>query len=243
MSVVAILSDIHANLPALEAVLGDADHLGCEKIWSLGDQVGYGGSPNECLGLLRERDAVCVMGNHDAAVVNLEDAHWFNSYARAAVEWTRLNLTGENLVYLVGLPDSRVVGDHHLLVHGAPDNRSRYLYPGVDLLNEACLLEVSRAAEICFYGHTHLPMVSNQERVWHGNACKVDLSSNGPYFINPGSVGQPRDNNPDAAWLLLDTDAHHVEFRRVVYDIDRAERLIHEAGLPDRLAERLGCGQ
>ena len=243
MSVVAIFSDIHANLPALEAVLNDADRLGCEKIWSLGDQVGYGGSPNECLDLLRARAAVCVMGNHDAAVVNLEDAHWFNSCARAAVEWTRLNLTGGNLEYLAGLPDSRVVGGHHLLVHGAPDNRNRYLVLSIDLLNEACLLEVSGAAEICFYGHTHLPMVSNQKRIWHGDAGKVDLSANGPYFINPGSVGQPRDHNPDAAWLLLNTVTRCIEFRRVAYDIERAENLIHAAGLPGRLAERLGCGQ
>jgi len=243
MSVVAILSDIHANLPALEAVLGDADRLGCEKIWSLGDQVGYGGSPNKCLDLLRERDAVCVMGNHDAAVVNLEDVRWFNSNARAAVEWTRLNLTGENLEYLVGLPDSRVVHGHHLLVHGAPDNRSRYLLPGVDLFNEACLLEASGVAEMCFYGHTHLPMVSNQEKTWQGSAGMVDLSADGPYFINPGSVGQPRDNNPNAAWLLLDTVTRRIEFHRVAYDIERAESLIHAAGLPGRLAERLGCGQ
>ncbi len=243
MSVVAIFSDIHANLPALEAVLDDADHMGCEKIWSLGDQVGYGGSPNECLALLRERDAVCVMGNHDAAVVNLEDARWFNSYARAAVEWTRLNLTGGNLEYLVGLPDSRVVGDHHLMVHGAPDDRNRYLTLSVDLLHEACLLEVSRVAEICFYGHTHLPMVSNQEKIWYGDEGRENLNADGPYFINPGSVGQPRDNNPNAAWLLLDTDTRCVEFRRVAYDIERAESLIHAAGLPGRLAERLGCGQ
>jgi predicted phosphodiesterase len=243
MSVVAILSDIHGNLPALEAVLADADRKNCDTIWSLGDNVGYGGSPNECLDLLRSRETIGVMGNHDAAVVGDEDLFFFHPAARAAVEWTRERLSLKNLNFLQAQPDRRLCLGKYLLVHGAPDNRSRYLSAPSDLLTEACLLRSAGEAEVCFYGHTHVPMMSSEDTVWIGDLGRRRLESFESYLVNPGSVGQPRDDNPRAAWLRLDTDTGRIEFRRVGYDIDRAKKRILEAELPWELADRLEVGR
>jgi predicted phosphodiesterase len=243
MSVVAILSDIHGNLPALEAVLADADRMNCETIWSLGDIVGYGGSPNECLDLLRNRGTISVMGNHDAAVVGDEDLFFFHPAARAAVEWTQQRLSMSNLKFLKALPDRRLCLEKYLLVHGAPDNRSRYLATPSELFTEACLLRSAGEAEVCFYGHTHIPMMSNEDNVWIDDLGRRHIETYESYFVNPGSVGQPRDDNPKAAWLRLDTEASCLEFRRVDYDVEQAQALIRAACLPGQLADRLEVGQ
>jgi len=243
MCLIAVISDVHANLSALEAVLADADRQGCIEIWCLGDMVGYGSNPNECVDTLRAREAKCVMGNHDAAVAAITGLTTFNPIARIAGLWTSKVLSEANRDFLTGLPDRLDAGNRCLLVHGAPDDRSRYLWTSWDFSQTAQALRTEGDFDVCFYGHTHIPMVSDAKRTWADNTKARTLIDGGPFLVNPGSVGQPRDGNPDASWLLWDPVSRRIEFRRVTYDIGHAQGHIRAAGLPDMLADRLGCGQ
>ena len=242
MPTIAILSDIHGNFAALEAVVKDLDGLGCKDIYCLGDTVGYGGSPNQCLDLLRARGAICIMGNHDAVAAGLETPDNFNDEARAAVDWTADALTKVNATFLRDLPQRLVTRHGALLVHGAPDDRDRYLWDDGELVAEAIALRESGEAKVCFYGHTHLPMMAGEDAALPGDAGPHRLAPSSGWLVNPGSVGQPRDGDPRAAYAVWRTGKREIEFRRVVYDISRAQGRIEKAGLPDWLAERLLCG-
>jgi len=236
---VAVVSDIHGNLHALEAVL---DAASVDEIWCLGDVVGYGARPNECCELVRARAAVCLAGNHDLVVVGTLGLDEFSHDAADAAGWSREHLTEQNRAWLAGLP-SLVERDGTLLAHASPrDPVWEYV-----LSNDVALASL-RATEdpLVLVGHSHvaLDLRLSDGELSGGVApagTQVDLDS-GRWLLNPGSVGQPRDGDPRAAWLLVDFGARRATFERVEYDIAATQVEILEAGLPELLALRLASG-
>ena len=247
----ALISDIHSNLPALEAVLADADAAGVERIWCLGDVVGYGAQPDECAALVRERCEVCLVGNHDLAALEQLDISTFSPAAAAAVRWTRERMSDETRDFLAGLDpsdESREVG----LYHASPrDPVWEYvLWP-----DQAAECIRAQARRVSFVGHSHValffalpdsgaaPRRRRRCAGRPGGGRDQPRGRPGPLADQPRSVGQPRDGDPRAAWLELDTEAWHADFHRVAYDIDRAADAIVATELPEHLARRLYVGQ
>ncbi len=221
----ALLADVHGNLPALEAVLRDVDILGADQIWVAGDFVGYNPWPNEVIALLRERKVRGIRGNHDRAALT-GDTSWFNDLAAAAIRWTRIVLSPASVGYLTSLDDRvRVPSPYGMVAmyHGSPRNDDEYVMPWAA---DEALMRMAGAAFVIL-GHTHVPMA---------------FSSRFGILVNPGSVGQPRDRDPRAAWALLDTATGTVLPRRVSYDLDAVVQRIHKVGLPAELADRLRWG-
>ena len=239
-----VLSDIHGNLAALDAVLASAPPD--LPIWCLGDVVGYGPSPNECIDRLRGLDHLCIVGNHDWAVKNGVDAREFNPDAQFSVQWTQQYLTEDNLAYLKSLPSKELRGQF-TLVHGSPREPiwEYILYPPVARLNLAHL-----DSPHCFVGHTHVPVVFRFRAEADEGECQVEhLLEGGPrslgegrLIINPGSVGQPRDGDARASYLILDADDLTYEYHRVPYDVVKTQRLMEKAKLPQRNIMRLSYG-
>jgi predicted phosphodiesterase len=242
---IAVLSDIHANLAALEAVVSDLPPV--DQVWVLGDIVGYGPEPNEVIGTLQAMGARSVLGNHDGAAIGTVDPASFNPDARTAIEWTAGTVDANARAYIGTLPEVRRDGDL-TAVHGSPrDPIWEYITgPSIAAANFGAF-----DTRLCLFGHTHLPMVYRAvdggiepimglpgERVALGDVRAL---------VNPGSVGQPRDGLADAAYAILETGsapgADAVEFRRVRYDVDRTQRRMHDLGLPPRLADRLRFGR
>jgi diadenosine tetraphosphatase ApaH/serine/threonine PP2A family protein phosphatase len=240
----AVLSDIHANVVALDAVFADLETLPpVDQVWACGDIVGYGPQPNEVIARLRERDARAVMGNHDGAAVGVVDVAWFNDAAAAAIRWTAEVLETGARDYLAALPERRVDADL-TAVHGSPrDPIWEYVTsPAVAASNMSAF-----ATRICLFGHTHYPIVYAQTDDGVRETVGV---ADGPMplpgervMLNPGSVGQPRDGNPASSYLVVDLAAATLEFRRVAYDIERTQALMREARLPTWLVERLSLGR
>jgi len=238
----AIISDIHANLEALQAVLAVIDGMNVSKIVCLGDVVGYNANPNECCALIREREIPTIMGNHDAVACGLEEPWGFNPVALAAALWTRENLNPENLKWLDDLPDALNFG-YFVAVHGAPRNRNTYLFTWEDILPHLSFLQ-QQNCDVCLIGHTHSPGIFSTDGVYSvDDDQKFHLGEGKSFFINPGSVGQPRDSDPRAAFGVLDTDSKVFEQVRVHYPVDKAAKRVLEAGLPPFLAERLALGR
>ncbi|HET6380572.1 MAG TPA: metallophosphoesterase family protein [candidate division Zixibacteria bacterium] len=242
----AVLSDIHANLAALEAVRADLARPGAppvDETWVLGDIVGYGPQPNEVIRALQEMGARSVMGNHDGAAIGTVDVSWFNPDAARAIDWTAEVIDPNARAYLATLPEVRREGEI-TAVHGSPrDPVWEYITgPGVAAEN----LEAFDT-RLCLHGHTHVPVVFSAEdggmRIVPATPENPITISAGRALVNPGSVGQPRDGNPAASYLVLDTEAGAVEFRRVAYDIEATQRLMRQHGLPGRLVERLSYGR
>jgi len=237
----AIFSDIHGNLEALDAVLGDIDAERCDEVWCLGDIVGYGADPAECVARVESRCPVSLLGNHDAVAAGLHDDAGFNELARTAIRWTRSSLGAEALAYLRQLP--LVHHDHGVLAahaHPTEPDGWAYLFPGQDV---AEVFDDSTDG-VMLVGHSHCPGVANdgEHVIAHLGQGKVALEPDTRYLVNVGSVGQPRDQDARAAWGLLDLDARTYEQRRIEYDLDTAQRKILQAGLPPLLAERLAKG-
>ena len=244
---VAAITDIHANLPALEAVLASIETVAAQEIWCLGDVVGYGAEPDECADLVRERCALCLVGNHDLAVLGALDVSAFSEAAAAAVAWTRERVAERTLELLRDLEPS---GSREgiALSHASPrDPVWEYVLSAEQA--DACL--DAQEERIGLIGHSHVslyftrPAEPGRGQIQGAEASDdtlLDLSS-GSWLVNPGSVGQPRDGDPRAAWLELDTAAHTARFHRVPYEIDRAATAIVDSGLPRRLADRLHVGQ
>lgn len=238
----AIISDIHANLEAFCAVLEKIEDLGVDQIVCLGDVVGYNASPNECADILRERNILTVLGNHDAVACGLEEPWGFNPVALQAAMWTRESLSKDNLEWLRSLPDV-LNFEVFAAVHGAPKNRNTYLFTWEDILPHLSFLE-EQNCNICFIGHTHSPGIFSTDGVYSvDDDARFALGSEKSFFINPGSVGQPRDSNPNAAFGILDTAENVFEQVRIKYPVDKAARRVVEAGLPQFLAERLALGK
>jgi diadenosine tetraphosphatase ApaH/serine/threonine PP2A family protein phosphatase len=237
---VAVLSDIHSNLVALDAVLAHAGPV--DALWHLGDIVGYGPDPDGVVGRLAERAAVGVRGNHDAAAIGGLEIDWFNPEARAAIEWTRRAMSDATRSWLAALPERRVL-EGITLVHGSPRDPIReYISDRFVAEDNLAVLE-SRYA---LHGHTHVPVAWLEGgsrvsllRVDDGSSLELGRTR---ALLNPGSVGQPRDGDPRAAYLVLDTDAGLVRWHRVPYEIAPVQAAIRAAGLPPRLADRLAVG-
>ncbi len=239
---IAIIGDIHSNLDALEVVLEDCRREGVTDYLCTGDVVGYGAQPHECLELVRSLGCPIVMGNHDHYVSSFQDLDDFNPAAAEVVEWTRGALSQEELEFLASLP-FKSVNMGITLVHATLDNPSAFGYVFDHLQAEAHF--VHQVTSLCFHGHTHCPMIYEKQlgAVYRIDAQDFKLPIGRKYFINVGSVGQPRDGDPRAAYALYDVKSRTVRFRRLEYDIASAQSKILEAGLPERLAARLEMGQ
>jgi diadenosine tetraphosphatase ApaH/serine/threonine PP2A family protein phosphatase len=243
-----VISDVHANLPALEAVLESIEAAGPEEIWCLGDVVGYGAQPDECTALVRERCAISLNGNHDLAVTGAIDAATFSETARAAVDWTRGHASAETLEYLSGLaPEGERAGFG--LFHASPRDPIWEYVLSIDQAEAGLDAQTER---VCLIGHSHValfftrpPSTGRRSFATGAQAGDEDLLelTEGEWLLNPGSVGQPRDGDPRAAWLELDTDEGTARYHRVAYDAVAAGAAILDAGLPTALAERLQIGR
>jgi predicted phosphodiesterase len=236
---VAVISDVHGNLPALEAVLEHAEGEAVDELWCLGDIVGYGGKPSECLALVTERSAICLGGNHDLVVSGVLDIAQFTSDAGIAARWTRSVLTAEELDQLAQLsPSGSRAGVS--LFHGSIRD------PVWEYVLTADVADASLRAQttdLALVGHSHvqLALTLGKDSLEGGKAeAGQEVARGGKQLLNPGSVGQPRDRDPRAAWLLLDDGM--ARFMRSEYAIERAQSDIRAAGLPNRLADRLAKG-
>lgn len=240
-----IVSDIHGNLAALDAVLAHADMETIDQLWCLGDVVGYGPCPNECIARLREFPSHhCVAGNHDWAAIGRMDIVEFNPIAQIACQWTSEQLTPKNRAFLESLP-TRMIEGSSTLVHGSPREPiwEYIIYPSTAQLNFQFF-----DTQLCFVGHTHAPAIFQEATTNHG--FEISIPSQGEaieidderLIINPGSVGQPRDGDPWAAYMILDTEERILEYHRIPYDVALTGRLMMERGLPESLINRLGFG-
>ncbi len=241
---IGIFSDVHGNLEALEAVLDAQAREGVQRTWCLGDLVGYGANPNECVARVRQAADVVVIGNHDAACVGAEDITHFNQHAREAVLWTQGQLTPEHGEWLKALPFTESV-EQVLLVHASPFEPSNWHYIHAQMR----MVEMRNGfnatqAHCAFVGHSHQPLIliKKGEEFFQFLGDHLHLEEGSRYLINVGSVGQPRDGNPKACHVIYDTDERTVTMARATYDITTAQRKIRAAGLPDILADRLEVG-
>lgn len=245
---IAVISDIHSNLQALDAVLASLGSV--DRIWQLGDVVGYGPDPDAVVERLAQVHAIGVMGNHDLVVAGGEGLAWFNPDARRAAEWTRLHTTPDTRAYLSALPEKLVEptpAGTFTLVHGSPRD------PIWEYVDSARVVTANLAAletPYCLVGHLHVPLAFGRRSagegppaMWHAVAESRVALGEGPLFLNPGAVGQPRDGDPRAACLVLDTDAGEAIWRRVEYDFEATGRAMLDAGLPSALADRLRFGR
>ena len=237
---IAVLSDIHANLPALDAVLDDAGAV--DAIWHLGDVVGYGPDPDGVVERLRAAGAVGVRGNHDAAACGGTEIDWFNPDARRAMEWTRTALAPSTAAWLGALPERRTV-DGSELVHGSPREP---LWEYVTSVSVARANLALLGARIGLHGHTHIPVAwledgGRVEAVRPSRGSTLEVRGRHA-LINPGSVGQPRDGDPDASYAILDPDMGTITWHRVAYDIGAVQRAMRAVGLPASLSARLTVG-
>jgi predicted phosphodiesterase len=239
---IAVLSDVHSNLHALEAVLADVDAAGVDEVWCLGDLVGYGPRPNECVELLRERTAVCLAGNHDLVVVGKIPIAAFAGEAAEAAAWTQRVLESEPRAFLAQLGPSATSRDADLFHGSARDPVWEYVLSA----------EVGHATleladhPLVLVGHSHVALeLSEADEGVRGAAApagtRVELRDR-RRLLNPGSVGQPRDGDPRAAWLEIDEDAGWATFRRTGYPVERTQAEMREVGLPEVLAARLEVG-
>jgi predicted phosphodiesterase len=242
-----ILSDIHANWEALEAVLcraaGQYDQVVC-----CGDLVGYGPDPNRVVDWVRGNVARVIRGNHDKAAVGLESLEWFNPIARTAAIWTQNELTPENAEYVRQLTKGPLAVDSFQIAHGSPLDEDEYLFGAAEVAQTFAYLE----RDLTFFGHTHVQggfvLTRGRLCVLRGSALDeepagLDLNPDDAYLINPGAIGQPRDGDPRAAYVLYEPARRCVVYCREEYDIGSVQAKIRRAGLPDVLAERLAVGQ
>jgi len=241
---VAIVSDIHANRHAFEAVLRDIDAGEARELWCLGDLVGYGADPNDCCALARDHAAVCLAGNHDLAVTGELSLDEFSPGAALAARWTQEVIADEHADWLRSL--SPKGGEDGVGLYHASPRDPVWEYVVSTLLAELCLDAAPERVSLVGHSHVALSFVRPDGEAATGEPRRggdaLDLST-GEWLVNPGSVGQPRDGDPRAAWMLLDTEAWRAEWRRVEYDIKGAAAAIRAARLPDSLAERLQYGQ
>lgn len=241
----AIISDIHSNLEALRAVLDRTASLNVDATFCLGDIVGYNANPNECVEIVRSEGIRCILGNHDSRAAGLEEPDDFNPLAAKAVLWTREQLTGENKKYLEGLPRELRVDDL-VLIHGSIHDTDRYiLYKDDIVVNFRSLKDLPGPPRIGFFGHTHvrIAFVLARSLLSMEYADVLDIYDDRYYLINPGSVGQPRDGDPRAAFAVYDAKDHTVTFHHAEYDVKTCQDKVIRAGLPPRLAERLAVGR
>lgn len=242
---ILLLSDIHSNLVALEAVLGAAGSF--DALWCVGDTIGYGPRPNECVALMRQHAQIAITGNHDLASLGKIDLRDFNPDARKANLWNGNQLLPENRAWLEPLPPSFHVDKQFLLAHGSPREPIwEYL-----LMPEQALANFELFPnQVCVIGHSHIQLgfrmrngSEHAERFLPEHGQRIEFNRATRYFINPGSVGQPRDQDPRAAFAVFDTHSNTIHFQRIAYDIQKTQRQMQEYGLPNDLIRRLQFGR
>ena len=249
MSRYLIISDIHSNLEALDAVLAAASKQRCDEVIVLGDLVGYGADPNAVVTKIRELKPIAIVrGNHDKVAAGLDAAEDFNPMARSAAMWTRHALTPETLEYVRAMPPGPMsVDDRIEICHGSPIDEDLYIVADVEAARS--IMAMNRT--VCFFGHTHVavsarlgPQNRFEMNAPHGHPeFETRIETETKYLINPGSVGQPRDGDSRAAYAIADLDRNVVTLYRVAYPIEVAQKKIMDAGLPAMLAYRLGMGR
>src|SRR3974390_286592 len=243
-----VLSDLHANLTALQASLQAAEGSWQRLLW-LGDVVGYGPDPNEVTSRIRELGAVTIRGNHDKAVAELMPTDDFNPVAKLAVHWTRSQLSNENLDWLAALPQGAVEAEGLVLVHGAFQDEDEYVFTPSQALEGL----LDSTSQVTFYGHTHhqggFSYLDSQLEVLQLHPrnnelhCALRVEADARYLLNPGSVGQPRDGDPRAGFAIADLERNAIEFWRVPYAVEEVQERMRAARLPEPLAHRLTLGR
>jgi predicted phosphodiesterase len=244
-----IISDIHGNLEALDAVLTALPPERYDRVLVLGDLVGYGANPNEVIArIIALQPAGIIRGNHDKVAAGLEDGESFNAVARNAVEWTVDALTPEHRAYLAALPSGPMAIDELIeICHGAPFDEDAYVFDELDALRAI----ESAHRPVCIFGHTHVALAFQRTEdaieyvagPGESEGIRITLDSRHRYLINPGSVGQPRDGDPRAGAAIVDTAHRDAELHRIVYPVQETQRKIRLAGLPEVLARRLALGR
>jgi len=240
-----LIADVHANLQSLQVALDYLAMAGVDKILCLGDLVGYGANPSECVGLVRERvDFIAISGNHDRQVIGERDKR-MRQTALKALEWTQDNISPNNARYLRSLPSGRAVDDVFIMVHGSLVERDAYILNATEVArNLECMANDFPELKVCFFAHTHVPMLIGTKAVVTDlqRTRTFQLDRDDIYLINPGSVGQPRDKCPMASFGIFDAEKWTMTFIRKEYDVKLAQRRIIEAGLPEKFARRLAIG-
>jgi len=243
-----VLTDIHANLEALDACLADARARSCGATLVLGDLVGYGADPNAVVERVQELGPVAIVrGNHDKVACGLDQAEGFNSVAKSAARWTLETLKPEHRTWLCELPEGPTIVDEIVeICHGSPFDEDAYIFDELDAVRA---LKVS-TRQLCLFGHTHYPMTFELSADRFDSAgpatsaeIRLVLREGAKYLVNPGAVGQPRDGDPRAAYAIADTKARVVELFRLQYPVEITQGKIIDAGLPEVLAQRLGVGR
>jgi diadenosine tetraphosphatase ApaH/serine/threonine PP2A family protein phosphatase len=241
--VVALISDIHANLEALDAVLEDIANEKVDRVWCLGDMIGYGCDPGACLKKAQDSCDITLMGNHEYAALGLISSDYLNEYAQRSMDWTISAMNDREIAAIADLPLSSVQRDG-LLVHASPHGPDQWHY--VLSSHDAQQAFDDCDQWLCFHGHTHLPMIFSlapDGKVRGQAGHDIDVDPENRYLINVGSVGQPRDNDPRACYVLFDAERGSVRYRRVAYDIKKTQTKMAEAHLPSMLIERLEVGR
>jgi predicted phosphodiesterase len=237
----AIIADIHANLEAFQVVLDDIEKQKCTNVACLGDIVGYNANPKECLDTVRAMNIPCVKGNHDEYCSLDTEFEGFSPHAAAAGNWTRSMLSDDDKKWLRELKFVRLISSFSI-VHATLDGPQKWGYV-FDKLAAAASFTYQNTP-VCFFGHTHVPVAFIRDSVIRGGTySKFRVEPGRKYFVNVGAVGQPRDGNPKAAYVIYDLDESSIELRRLDYDIETAQKKILAAGLPERLAQRLAVGK
>lgn len=240
---VGIISDIHSNLEALNAVLAYARNQRIDEYVCLGDIVGYGANPNECINTVRKFTTRIVAGNHDFGVCNRTDTSYFNDVAQKAIEWTKKVITKENMDFLKSLP-LEMEYRNACFVHSTPSfpDRWNYILSMYDAMREFDFFE----NPVCFIGHSHQPAIftiNPDNEIGTSIDDSLVFKKGKRYIVNAGSIGQPRDGNPAASFLVYDVDKKSITFSRIKYDIKKTQEKILDAGLPPFLAQRLEIGR
>lgn len=247
----SVISDIHANLEALSAVIEDISKENITEIYCLGDLVGYGANPNECVEIARKHSFKCIRGNHDSAALDLRKTESYNSYAIVAIKWTHDTLSKSNKDFLINLP-FKIIHKNLLFIHDALTGRDKYILNTIDAGTNLELMNKNHPKRnICFFGHTHLKVTYTQKiSNLKDKAAELKLSSDifkildgSIYLINPGAVGQPRDGGVEASYVIFDDEKNEFRYKPVKYDIPKAQQKIIDAGLPKYLSDRLGTGR
>jgi predicted phosphodiesterase len=239
----AIICDVHGNLEAFQVVLAEIKRRNIDRIFHLGDVVGYNSNPNECVELMISEGITSIMGNHDAAACGLDDPLWFNSAAKQAVIWTRTKLEPKYRDFLRTLPEQLIIDEQIMLAHGSPETRDNYILDWMDAMRQFVVMEKMKV-NICFFGHSHLPALFayrgfNHDLNEHG---RHSIDRGNRYLVNFGGLGQPRDGDPRTCFGIYDSDEMYVEFFRLKYDVIKCAKKVEEAGLDSYLAERLMAG-
>ncbi len=238
---IAVIADVHSNLQALERVIKEVEKHSLDEIWFLGDAIGYGGNPNEVCNIIKKKCSVIIAGNHENAICRKRSIENFNYTAQGAVIRTQKLLSWKNTKWLCSLANNSQV-KNTMLVHGALSDEDKYITNHYSAKQEHVLME-EQNIQILLCGHSHLAFFSDENDFIQTDTERTFIFSKGKMVINPGSIGQPRDRNPDASFILLDYKAKQIYFKRVAYDIKSAQQAIIKHGLSECLADRLAYGR